>query len=319
MALTTEILITLQQLKGVGKQTILTIARNISAATIDELVEKWDKLNIPRLKKVSRDDLLYANRKALQIISTSEELGINIISFYDDAFPSILKECVNEKGKLDPPIVLYYRGNIAALRKPGIAVIGTREPTATGVNAGKYFAGRLAENGFNIVSGLALGCDTSGHEGALDAGGTTTAFLATSLAWKDIYPQENLELAKRIVDNGGLLLSEYAVGQHPGRYNFVERDRLQAGLTYSTLVIQTGIHGGTMHAVNATCKANKPLYVVKFKREEDLNNSKTQGNTMLLSKGMALPFSSSNIDRTIDSIKDVVANYQPKRKELSLF
>lgn len=319
MALNTEILITLQQLKGVGKQTILSVARSINVSSMEELVDKWDGLNIPRLKKITRDDLQYANHKALQIINTSEDMGIGIISYFEDAFPSLLKNCINEKGKVDPPLVLYYRGDIKALTKPGIAVIGTREPTSTGVNAGKFFAGKLAECGFNIVSGLALGCDTSGHEGALDAGGITTAFLATSLAWDDIYPQENVKLAKRIVDNCGLLLSEYAIGQHSGRYNFVERDRLQAGLAYSTLVVQTGVHGGTMHAVNATCKAHKPLYVVKFKREEDLDNPKTQGNALLLKEGKAMPLCSSNIGDVIISIKEVVANYQPIKKELSLF
>jgi DNA processing protein len=319
MALSTEILITLQQLKGVGKHTILSIARSISATSMDELWENWETLKAPRLKKITRDDLMYANQKALQIINTSEELGIGIISYFDDAFPQLLKDCVNEKGKVDPSLVLYYRGDLKVLSMPGVAVIGTREPTSTGVNAGKYFSGKLAERGFNIVSGLAVGCDTSGHEGALDAGGVTTAFLATSLAWDDIYPQENLELAKKIVENGGLLLSEYAIGQHAGRYNFVERDRLQAGLSYATVVVQTGIHGGTMHAVNATLQAHKPLYVVKFKRDEDLDNPKTQGNSKLLKGGKAMPLCSSNVDKTIHRIKEVAASYQPLQKELSLF
>lgn len=319
MALSSEILITLQQLKGVGKQTILSVARCINASSMDELVEEWDNLNIPRIKKITRADLQYANHKALQIINASEDMGIGIMSYFEDAFPNMLRDCINEKGKADPPLVLYYRGDIKALTKPGIAVIGTREPTSTGVNAGKFFAGKLAKRGFNIVSGLALGCDTSGHEGALAAGGVTTAFLATSLAWDDIYPQENVELAKKIVDNGGLLLSEYAIGQHSGRYNFVERDRLQAGLAYSTLVVQTGVHGGTMHAVNATCKAHKPLYVVKFKRDEDLGDPKTQGNALLLEEGKAMPLCSSNIGDAIHAIKEVVANYLPMQKELSLF
>lgn len=286
---------------------------------MEELWESWGNLNIPRLKKISRDDLWYANKKATQIINTSEELGIGIISYFDDTFPVILKDCVNEKGKVDPPLVLYYRGGLKALTLPGVAVIGTREPTPTGVKAGKYFSGKLAESGFNIVSGLAIGCDTSGHEGALDAGGVTTAFLATSLSWDDIYPQENLDLAKRIVKNGGLLLSEYAIGQHASKYNFVERDRLQAGLSYATIVVQTGINGGTMHAVNSTLRAHKPLYVVSFKRNEDLNNPKTQGNVNLMRDGKGMPLCSSNMDRTIANLKAAVASYRPQLKEFSLF
>lgn len=68
---------------------------------MDELLENWETLKAPRLKKITRDDLMYANQKALQIINTSEELGIGIISYFDDAFPQLLKDCVNEKGKVD--------------------------------------------------------------------------------------------------------------------------------------------------------------------------------------------------------------------------
>lgn len=118
----------------------------------------------------------------------------------------ILKLCVDETGKPNAPLVLYYRGNLDVLDKPGIAVIGTREPSPNGEKAGLHFAAEFAKRGYNIVSGIAIGCDTTDHKGA------TTAFLANGLDWDSIYPKENLKLAKEMVYNGGgLLLSEYAI------------------------------------------------------------------------------------------------------------
>ena len=213
---------------------------------------------------------------------------------------------MDEDGKPNPPIVLYYRGDINALEKPGVAVIGTREPTPMGTKAGMFFAGELAKRGYNIVSGLAVGCDATGHEGALAVDGTTTAFLANSLAWNDIYPQENVDLARRIVENGGLLLSEYPLGYKGGKFAFIARDRLQAGLSYATLVVQTGERGGTLHAVNATLAANKPLYAIKYNHDTELQHQKVQGNIKLLKEGKAMPFNTQNMSENFDFLDKYV-------------
>lgn len=309
MALNTELLITLQQLKGFGNKTILELSKVLTARTIDDLCDEWHSLKGKKYAKVSEGDLRNANQFACRIIEASEFEGIGTISYYDEIFPGVLRTCVDEDGKQNPPVVLYYRGDINALKKPGIAVIGTREPTLNGTKAGTFFAGELAKRGFNIVSGLAVGCDTTGHEGALSVGGTTTAFLANSLAWNDIYPQENVELAHRIVENGGLLLSEYPLGYKGGKYAFIARDRLQAGLSYATLVVQTGERGGTLHAVNATLASNKPLYAIKYNNDTELRHQKVQGNIKLLKEGKAMPFNTQNISENIDFLNEYVETH----------
>ena len=309
MALNTELLITLQQLKGFGNKTILELSKVLSARTIDELCDEWHSLKGKKFAKVTKQDLCVVNRLACRIIEASELEGIGIISYYEEAFPEILKTCVDEDGKQNPPIVLYYRGDINALKKPGVAVIGTREPTPMGIKAGVFFAGELAKKGFNIVSGLAIGCDTTGHEGALSVGGITTAFLANSLSWNDIYPQENVDLAHKIVESGGLLLSEYPLGYKGGRYAFIARDRLQAGLSYATVVVQTGERGGTMHAVNATLASNKPLYAIKYNHDTELQHQKVQGNIKLLKEGKAMPFKTQNLSENIDVLRKYVETH----------
>lgn len=306
MALNTELLITLQLVKGLGNKTILGIARNTNVTTIEELCNYWPNLKGIRFEKIQTEDLLQANRVAHRIIDTCELQKIGILSYFEEQFPQQLKRCVNAEGKEDPPIVLYYRGNLEALNRPGIAVIGTREPTRNGIKAGLYFSKELAKRNFNIVSGLALGCDTTGHQGALEAGGFTTAFLATGLDWDSIYPKENKELAKSIVENNGLLLSEYYIGQQTGRYSFVARDRLQAGLSYATLVIQTGEKGGTLHAVNATLASKKPLLMVKYKYNEDLISDKVKGNEKFIREGKAIALGNNNLEVVISYINGEV-------------
>lgn len=307
MALSTEMILTLQQLKGVGNKTIIKVAKNVEVpiSTLEQLLRLLRSIPNKKVQSITEEDLETANGKAWNIMLDCKREGVGIISFYDEVFPETLRTCIDEDGKSDPPILLYYRGNIDALQKPGIAVIGTREPTKNGIFAGKYFSSEFAKRGYNIVSGLAIGCDTSGHQGALEAGGVTTAFLANGLDWESIYPKENLELAKNIVVNGGLLLSEYPLGQTCGRFGLVARDRLQAGLSYATVVVQTGEKGGTMHAVNATIKSGKPLFAVEYKRAEDTASEKTQGNIKLIKEKKAYSLSSDTIEDVICIIQEI--------------
>lgn len=322
--MTTELLLTLQQLNGVGAKTIFKIADQVDHIglmidTINKLCSYWKNVKGKKLQAITEDDLFDANETAKGIILRCRGEGIGLMSYYDDSYPAILKSCIDEDGKQNPPLLLYYRGNLEVLKKPGIAVIGTREPTGNGILAGKHFASKFAEKGFNIVSGLAIGCDSTGHQGALDVNGATTAFLANGLDWDSIYPKENLNLAQEIVKKGGLLLSEYPVGQSCGRYGLVARDRLQAGLSYGTIVVQTGIKGGTMHAVTATIKAGKPLFAVEYKKPEDTENDKVQGNIKLIKEEKAHSLCSTNIDMALDEIKRYMAVHNNSIQQPSLF
>jgi DNA processing protein len=225
------------------------------------------------------------------------------LGYYDEEFPQNLRNTINEEGKLDPPLLLWYRGDLSVLSTTGLAVIGTREPTKVGAAGGEYLAGEFAKRGLNIISGLAIGCDTCGHKGALKVGGKTTAILANGLDHDSIYPEDNQDLAEEIVNSGGLLLSEYRIGTTVNRYNLVARDRLQAGLASATLVIQTGVKGGTMHAANATLMANKDLFVMQFKDEVTNNHEKCLGNAYLIKKGAKYIKGSDNIDSISENIK----------------
>lgn len=295
MKLTTLQILTLLDLNGIGSKSILKIGNYLKEKNED--ISGWEDI-VPILADlkvkmqgegtsdkipISVEFLQHAEKNAQRIIKANKDLGINIISYYDDLFPENLKEAINEKGREDPPVILYYKGDFSITRMPGIAIIGTREATPDGEKAGTYLAQEFAKRGLCIISGLAVGCDTCGHKGALKADGKTIAVLAHGL--DSIYPTVNKKLAQEIVEKGGLLISEYPVGVGVSRYNLVARDRLQAAMGNATLVVQTGMQGGTMHAANITLKSGKTLYTVLFHDSEVWNHEKTRGNEYLVSRG----------------------------------
>lgn len=319
--LTSELVLTLQQLEGIGNKTILSkIGNKIQnpISTLKDLFNHCTSITGKKFESITYEKLSVANGIAKRMISEAHKENVGIITYYDNEYPDSLRKCTDEKGNPDPPLILFYRGNIDALKLPAIAVIGTREPTPNGIKAGEFFAAEFAKYGFNIVSGLAIGCDTTGHKGALKVQGITTAFLANGLDWESIYPKENLELAKKIVANNGILLSEYPIGQNCGRYGLVARDRLQAGLAKATIVIQTGERGGTMHAVNATLASNKPLFVVEYKNSADISHNKVQGNIMLIRDKGANALQSTGINKAI-AIIEGKESHNPTILQPSLF
>lgn len=298
MVLSKEIILTLKLIQGVGNKTIFKIAQQVKQPliSIEELCDFWKCLKGKKLESISKDDIIEAYDNAKRLIERSAEASIGLISYYDTMYPDILRETINEDAKLDPPLILWYRGDLDVINLPSVAFIGTREATKEGVLGGTYLSGEFAKRGFNIVSGLAIGCDTCGHKGALKVGGKTTAFLANGLDHNSIYPSENKDFAEEIVSNGGLLLSEYPIGQPVNKYGLVARDRLQAGLSLGTVVIQTGVNGGTMHAAKTTLLANKPLFVVKFKDEATNSHEKCLGNAYLVNQGAKYISGRDNID-----------------------
>ena len=310
-----EYILALQLLDGIGNKTIFKIVENSrhEISSVEDLYNAIKSLKGKKFQSITMDDITESHNTALRIIRLSQEHNIGLISFYDELYPEQFRNTINEEGKLDPPLLLWYRGNLEITQLPGIAIIGTREVTPEGKSGGEYLSQEFAKRNFNIISGLAIGCDTCGHIGALKQGGKTTAILANGLDFASIYPAENRKLAEDIVNNGGLLLSEYSLGQNVNRYGLVARDRLQAGLALATLVVQTGIKGGTMHAATTTLKANKPLYVMKFKSESVNNHEKCLGNQYLVEQGAKYISGLSNLDEICD---DILNQEKPK---LNLF
>jgi len=229
---------------------------------------KFGGINIPdsQAAKVAWD-------KAHEILKRSEQQNIQIISQESSYYPECLSLIAN------PPVLLHVKGNIKALNKNSIAIVGTRNPSDHGKNRAKEIAGLFAKEGYVVVSGLAQGVDSAAHMGALEAKGITVAVLAHGL--DIIYPYANKPLSNDIIKNNGALISEYSLGTRIERRYFVERDRIQSGMSLGVFVIETGIKGGTMHTVDSCKKQNRVLIVMKHPQNL-LDAAKQCGNTQLI-------------------------------------
>ena len=176
MSLSKEFILTLSclkdvEVKGIGPKKVLAIGlqagnNGVDVRSTEDLYRVMQSMKEKVILNVDLADLNDAYAYALRLIQKSEDNGIGLIGYFDDIFPEPLRKAINEEGKADPPMLLWYRGDLSLLKMPGIAVIGTREATPEGMAGGEFLSGEFAKKGFNIVSGLAVGCDTWGHKGA---------------------------------------------------------------------------------------------------------------------------------------------------------
>ena len=298
-------ILALQQIPGVGSKTvekILSLPGISDPICHDDLIEiiktvnaKFGKINMPDIQtaKIAWD-------KAHEILKLSEQQNIEIISQESSYYPECLSLIAG------PPVLLYVKGNIKALNKNSIAIIGTRKPSDYGETQARTIAKLFANEGYVVVSGLAQGVDSAAHMGALEANGLTVAVLAHGL--DTVYPYTNKQLADNIIKNNGALISEYPIGTKIFRSYFVERDRIQSGLSLGVLVIETGIKGGTMHTVGFCEKQKRILIVMKYPPNL-LDATKQCGNTQLITDNRA------NIVFETDDDVVLAKNLMQKTKE----
>ena len=159
----------------------------------------------------------------------------------------------------DPPLLLYLQGDATLLDSPCVAIVGSRQPTAQGRDHAQRFAKALAERGWTIVSGLAAGIDGAAHEGALDGSGRTIAVVGTGL--DRVYPPRHRALAHRIAQTG-LLVSELCLGTPPLPANFPQRNRIIAGLSRGTLVVEAALRSGSLITARLASEAGREVMAI---------------------------------------------------------
>lgn len=200
--------------------------------------------------------------------------GADFITTRDAAYPRLLKE-IN-----DPPIGLYRKGQYGCAH-PCIAIVGSRRTTLYGQAVAKNFAVELARLGFCVVSGLARGIDTAVHDGALSVGGKTAAVLGTGVDL--IYPPENLELYRRIAADGAVL-SEFPFGRRADRQSFAMRNRIVAGMSEATIVVESDVDGGAMITARFAGEQGRLIFAVPGR----IDQSTSAGCHQLIRDGATL-------------------------------
>lgn len=203
-------------------------------------------------------------------------MKIEEITWANSQFPEKLKEIPN------PPKHIYYSGNRHLLTTPCLAIVGSRKGTEYGQKMANYFAQELGKYALTIVSGLAIGIDAVAHEGALKETGRTIAVLPNGI--NQIYPPENKELARRIVQEDGLILSEYPPDEKAKQEYFLARNRIVCGLSIGTLIIEGAIRSGTSVTAKLTKQQGKPIFCVPC----SLDNPKGYTPNHLIQQGSFL-------------------------------
>jgi DNA processing protein len=204
------------------------------------------------------------------------EAGGSILTPEDEAYPERLREIY------DPPSTLWIRGDVSLLARPGIAVVGTRQPSPYGAGMAELLSRDLANRRIVILSGMARGVDTAAHKGAIEAGGKTVAVWGTGI--DVIYPKENKKLAEQIVATGGTIVSEYPLGTFPAPQNFPIRNRILSGMSVGVLVIEAAEYSGTRITARCAMEQNRDVYAVPG----NVTNKNAWGPNTLIKQGAKL-------------------------------
>lgn len=222
-------------------------------------------------------------KEAEEILREVTTNHIKVITCNSNAYSKYLKQIY------DYPIVLYAKGNIELLNKKSITIVGSRDCSEYGKYVSEKFSYLLSKENICIVSGMAKGIDSCAHKGALLAKGKTIAVLGSGV--NNIYPLENKKLYEDILNNDGLILSEYGINTKATPEKFPERNRILSGLSEKILVIEASRKSGSMITVNQAIEQGKNVYAVPG----NITSSKSSGTNGLIKDGAILVSSLEDI------------------------
>lgn len=224
------------------------------------------------------------------------------ISLKDQDYPRLLKEIQN------PPETIYVRGSL----KPEdlcFAVVGTRKPSAYGVEATKYFTRGLSEAGFTIVAGLALGVDAIAHQEALNCGKRTIAVLGSGV--DQLTPITNQRLGEKIIENGAVI-SEFPIGMPAMPHHFPQRDRIMSGLSYGVLVIEAREKSGALITARSALEQGREVFGVPG----EIFSLSSKGVNKLIQEGAKLV---SSVEDIVEEFQNLPEVYEKVSGQTSLF
>ena len=221
--------------------------------------------------------------------------GHHLLCWDSDDYPVLLRR-IN-----GPPAALFVDGDPGCLWQPQIAVIGSRNPTAGGLDHARDFASTLARQGMTITSGLASGIDSAAHTAAMDAGAMTIAVNGTGL--DIVYPASSRQLAQRVRSQGAMI-SEFPLGTAPRRQHFPSRNRIISGLSLAVLVIEAGLNSGTLITARKAAEQGRDVFALPG----SLHNPMAKGCHRLIREGA----------RLVETTADIMQELGPIAAELQM-
>ncbi len=215
-----------------------------------------------------------------------------IISIQCPEYPTLLKQTDS------PPPLLYVHGNLSIINDPQLAIVGSRNPTQSGMTSAYDFSKHLGQTGLCITSGLALGIDGSAHQGALDANAPTIAVIATGI--DRVYPAKHRNLAHQIVENGAII-SEFPIGTQPRSSNFPRRNRIISGLAHGTLVVEAALKSGSLITARLASEQGREVFAIPG----SIHNPLAKGCHQLIRQGAKLVENAQDILEEMSAVIDL--------------
>ncbi|EGO63135.1 DNA-processing protein DprA [Acetonema longum] len=277
----------LQMVSGIGQARIKALTHHFGSARQAWQASRRDLFLSQCLDETTCNNLYKQREKIdIELLATGwRKAGIRICLLTDPAYPQLLKNI------FDPPLALYYRGQLPQ-DNDSIAIVGTRRSSIYGKNAAELFGSRLAAAGLLIISGAARGIDTAAHRGAMQQGKT----LAVLGCGVDVaYPPENAKLLRAIAETGAVV-SEYPPGTPPHKSYFPARNRIISGLSRAVMVIEAGEKSGALITVDFALEQGRDVYAVPG----SIFSGVSAGTHRLIKQGAKL----------VDSVEDVLEDYE---------
>ncbi|RDY28790.1 DNA-protecting protein DprA [Romboutsia weinsteinii] len=285
-----DIYLWLKSMTGMTNRVIENIAKNIG--DIENLFDISDKeiYNLENINLNIKENIVkYKSHSYLDNIK--EELykkDVKYVSIADKDYPSNLKYIHNA------PKLLFYKGNLSiASSDLKIAMVGSRKPTAYGINSAKTISKQLSNEGVNIISGLAIGIDSYSHEGCMLGNSKTIAVFGSSV--DNPLPRKNVNLSNKILDNGGLILSEYNINSVVIPSNFPSRNRIISGISDGVIVVEAASKSGALITVEFALEQGKNVFAVPG----NINSEMSRGCHKIIKEGAKL----------IENTEDILNEY----------
>ncbi len=272
-----EALVALNLIEHVGPVRVRQLLEHFGEAPAILGASKSQLLNVRNIGEETADAI--ANwEKTIDLaaeLKRIKEFGCHILTQHDPEYPELLRQIY------DPPFVLYVKGELTAKDKNAVAIVGSRTTTHYGIEVARKLAYQLAYLGVTVVSGGARGIDSAAHQGALSAKGRTIAVLGTGINL--IFPSENADLYERIAANGAVI-TQFPFNRPPDKQSFPIRNRIVAGMTLGTVVVEANLTSGALITSNFANEYGRQVFAVPGR----IDSPRSKGCHELIKKGAKL-------------------------------